>query len=64
MTPEEFCDKMKKLEDPEDPERAHASMDKLMCKPLRSLGYASGVYLLGNNLRFILLLSATQYYSH
>lgn len=43
MTPNEFCEKMKTLEDPEDPERMHAAMDKLMCKLLRSLGYASGV---------------------
>ena len=43
MSPEEFCDRMKKILDDHDLESAHSDADELMCEVLRQLGYGDGV---------------------
>lgn len=50
MTPEEFADEMRKIQDrldnsdrPWDFEYSHRAMDRTMCELLESLGYGAGV---------------------
>ena len=43
MTPEEFRNAMMGHKENDDVEDAHKDADVLMCKVLRSLGYAEGV---------------------
>lgn len=43
MTCEEFTAKMLKLQQMKDVEYRHKTMDELMCKLLRQLGYGDGI---------------------
>jgi hypothetical protein len=43
MTPQEFAEKMKAIDEAGDIEVSHVKADELLCEVLRELGYAEGV---------------------
>ncbi len=43
MTPEQFRDAMKAIKEANDIENGHVKADKLLCEVLEQIGYAEGV---------------------
>lgn len=43
MSPKEFADEMRKINEDPDVERKHAWADSLMCEQLKELGYSEGI---------------------